>query len=236
MLGEGMRRRRGGRTPEPKPERPERPAGPRLRWGRWLLGGALGVAAAFGIGYLIATAVLFPRPALAGDEITVPDLGGMTLDDARGALASAQLHLGATTSLANPTAPRGDVVAQDPLAGQRLRPGASVDVGVSTGPATVMVPDLAGLPFETASELAERIGFTVERRDELSQEPGGSVLRTEPGPGADEQAGAPLVLIVSEAPPVPDSLSLPGMAGDSFGPTPLAPDTARVQADSVYRF
>lgn len=227
MLGEGMKRRRAPKRRKGAAEQERRPRGSGMRIWRWMLGGLLGGAAAFGIGYLIAVLVLFPRPALAGDEVAVPDLTGQTLADARAALNDQDLTTGEVRGLAHPTVPRGVVVAQSPLAGQRLGPGAAVRLAVSTGPATVVVPDLTGLPFPSARELAERIGLQVARRNEISMEAApGTVLRTEPGAGDEVAAESRVTLVVSEAVPAP-------AFGDTLADSAAAVDTMGGPADTA---
>ena len=234
MLGEGMKKRRGGAR-RPKPSPTAQRSGKRLSLWRWLLGGALGMAAAFGIGYLLAIAVLFPKPALAGDEVGVPDLVGMPLQDAREEVSRRELALDTVEQLVHPEVARGVVVAQSPLGGQRLRPGAGVKLAVSAGPAASVVPDLSGLPFESARELAERVGFQVQRRDDLSESArAGTVMFSVPDAGSQIEVPAPLLLVVSLGRPAepetfdPDSALLPGETGGDD----LAPG-ARTDADDA---
>lgn len=198
-MGDSIRRRRG-RPPRAREARTGDGtvgAGAPLRWSRWILGGLGGAALAFGIGYLLAVLVLFPKPALARDEVAVPDLGGMTVDEVRSELRVSQLRIGSVRELVHPTAQPGDVVAQDPLAGQRLRPGAEVHLAVSRGRARVTVPDLSGMPADAGLELAARVGFATERVDEPTLESAGTVLRTEPAAGAQVELPARLRVVVS---------------------------------------
>ncbi|HUF13029.1 MAG TPA: PASTA domain-containing protein [Longimicrobiales bacterium] len=176
-----------------------------MRWSRWIPGGLLAIALAFGLGWLIAVTVLFPKPALARDEVAVPDLSGLTLDEAAAELAPMRLRPGDIRELVHPTAPDGEVVAQDPLPGQWLRPGAAVRLALSQGRARVTVPDLAGMPAEAAIALAQRIGFETLREDEPTLEAAGRVLRTRPAAGTQAELPADLIVVVSGgglAPPV----------------------------------
>lgn len=200
-LGDSIRRRR--RRPARERARSDDdsaeagPAGAPLRWSRWILGGLGGAALAFGVGYLLAVTVIFPKPALARDEVAVPDLGGMTVEEVRAELRSSQLRVGLVREMVHPTARPGDVVAQDPLAGQRLRPGAEVHLAVSRGRARVTVPDLSGMPADAALALAARVGFETERIDEPTIEEAGRVLRTQPAAGTQAELPARLRVVVS---------------------------------------
>src|SRR5688572_3336399 len=95
-MGDSIRRRQGGRPRAKKPAAAGRRRGagaPPLTWWRWIAGGVAGALAAFGIGYLCAVFVLFPKPALARDEVAVPELQGLTVEEARDQLAATQLEI-----------------------------------------------------------------------------------------------------------------------------------------------
>ena len=220
--GGGRGRGRGAGKPPREGTRARGRAGessPSLDWKRWILGGLGGALLAFVMGWLIAVYVLFPKPALARDEVAVPSLEGMSLEEASSALATARLDLGRVREMVHPTARRGEVIAQDPVSGQRLRPGSEVRVAVSQGRARVTVPDLVGMPADAALELARRVGFEPERMEEPTVEEAGRVLRTQPAAGERAELPARLLLVVSAgglAPPdtLPAALDSVAMPGD----------------------
>ena len=204
QMGDSIRRRSGrgsgrggGKQPGTGTRTRTGSGGPSLDWKRWILGGLGGAAFAFLLGWILATQLFFPKPALARDEVAVPDLTGLTLTEARERLADARLEIGPVREMVHPEARRGVVVAQDPVEGQRLRPGAEVGVAVSQGRARVTVPDLAGMPADAALELARRIGFEPEREDEETIEPAGTVLRTDPAAGQQAELPASILVVVS---------------------------------------
>jgi len=208
MMGDSIRRRtgRGARRGQRKQARAHtraRAGEPSLDLKRWVLAGLGGALLAFVFGWLLATQVLFPKPALARDEVAVPDLTGLDLEEARAELASLRLEVGTIRELTHPNADRGAVVAQDPIGGQRLRPGAEVRLAVSEGRPRVTVPDLAGVPVDEAMELARRVGFETERAEEPSVEPAGRVLRTRPPAGQQIELPARLTIVVSAGGIVP---------------------------------
>jgi hypothetical protein len=67
-------------------------------------------------------------------ECAVPDLRGLTLPQARSALADADCSLGRVHRVASGLVPRGRIVSQYPFPSRRLPYGAAVAVEVSTGP------------------------------------------------------------------------------------------------------
>ena len=209
MLGDSLKRRRGA---PPSLKQPKRASGsgdwwpPRLRgpftWRRWLVFAAIIGIGGYGVGYLLSTQVVFPRPETAGAGIPVPDLYDETLTQAETTLRTAGLEPGEIRRLASTSIDSGRVMAQDPVPGQQLLPGASVSLGVSAGPPELRVPPLAGLGLGTARDLLETLGFDVAVRHIRSpQFPAGVVARSEPGPGAAQALPAEVVLIVSSGPP-----------------------------------
>lgn len=202
MMGDSIRRRSGrgrGKGARPGTRTGARsgtgvPALDYRRWAMWVGGGAV---FAFLLGWLIATQILFPRPALARDEVAVPNLTGLSVEEAREQLSDARLELGRVREMVHPDARRGGVIAQDPVSGQRLRPGAQVSVAVSQGRPRVTVPELTGMPIDAALALAERIGFETEQVEEATVEEAGRVLRTNPAAGQSADLPATLVIVVS---------------------------------------
>ncbi|MFZ5597425.1 MAG: Stk1 family PASTA domain-containing Ser/Thr kinase [Bacillota bacterium] len=86
-----------------------------------------------------------PEPA----NITVPDLRGLTVEDARAKLAGAGLELSSNALEQSTDYPSGRIVSQVPGAGEMVTAGSTVAVTVSNGPGpssrearvTVRVPD-----------------------------------------------------------------------------------------------
>jgi len=211
-IGDSIRRRSGHRAS--RGAGGGAPLGAAARW----LGLALLVAlVAFGTGYAVAARVLFPPPPESDAGIAVPSLVGRSADDARDELRERGLEVVEVIELPHPDRPAGVVIAQSPLAGQRLRPGGRVSLGVSSGPPRARVPDVTGLLAERAAALASMAGFQVEQRFEESELPIGTVIGIEPAPGTEVIVPAPLALIVSSGPPA--------LPEDSLAPDLAPPDT-----------
>jgi len=73
------------------------------------------------------------QPRAFDTSATVPDLSGMTLAEAEGALAVAGLAVGAVTEAFSATAAPGTVLGQSPAAGASAAPGSAVDLTVAYG-------------------------------------------------------------------------------------------------------
>lgn len=82
----------------------------------------------------IAVAPPEPSPS-PDDQTTVPNLVGMTADDAANELGNDQLQLGDQTLQNHPTIPKDRVIASTPRAGTSVPVGSEVDIVISLGPA-----------------------------------------------------------------------------------------------------
>lgn len=211
MLGDSVRRRLPKRRTAREPGEP-RAHGER-NWKRILLALAAALVVPFAIGYVVAVYVLFPPTEVSGSGTPVPDLRGRTTSEAQRELVAAGLGDLEITELPHPDADPGTVIAQSPLPGQQLRPGADVRIALSSGPARVMVPDVLGFGADRAESMLARAGFTVTRADLESPAPAGQVIRTDPGPGQPLALPASVTLIISTGPAaVPDPGAFPDSA------------------------
>ncbi len=189
------------REPPPLPE-PE-PAGRGRGWGRWLIL-AVVVAAFFGGGYLAAAQWVFPegRPADDPSLVKVPELVGLTEEEAQGRLDRIGLEYTVRSGVTHYLAPEGAVLAQDPLPGQYSRPGAPVYVSLSRGPELHVLPDVAGLSERQAVIVLERLGYDVaiDRATHTLEQ--GRAIETRPEAGTELAVPAEVMLVVSEGRPV----------------------------------
>jgi eukaryotic-like serine/threonine-protein kinase len=171
----------------------------------------------FGIGYLVATRMLFPPLPEPKNGIVVPDLTGVVITGADARLQPLGLRRGEEIRIAHPDQPEGVIVAQSPLPGQQLRTGGVVTLAVSGGLPRVDVPNVIGFDIERATNVLSQLGLTTDQRSELSERPIGTVLRSVPEPGQPQPVPSRVLLIVSAGPPPkppadstarPDSLTL----------------------------
>ncbi|HDT14335.1 MAG TPA: PASTA domain-containing protein, partial [Candidatus Aminicenantes bacterium] len=87
------------------------------------------------------SAVIFSQVLLKSEIVTVPDVTGKTITQARRELRKKDLALESKGAEANDRFERGLVVRQDPAAGSRIRVTTAVQVVTSSGSGTVEVPD-----------------------------------------------------------------------------------------------
>ncbi len=224
MLGDSVRRRRRTTRGADRAQPTDRSPGSRRLW-PWVIAALL---LPFAVGYAVAALVLFPPGAEAEGlpgGVAVPELIGSTTGDAERELADLGLTLLAAMELPHPEAEPGAIIAQDPLPGQHLRPGAGVRVAVSSGPPQARIPDVAGFPLERARELLQRLGFEVASVERPSETPTGRVIGIAPEPGSEHRLPATVTLVVSIGQPVVDDPTVVDTAAADPSALPLLEPT-----------
>ncbi|PZF90789.1 Stk1 family PASTA domain-containing Ser/Thr kinase [Micromonospora deserti] len=120
--------------------------------------------------------------------ITVPNLVGKNLAEARTALA--QLGLVAVETYKDSDKPKDEILGQSPADGAGLEKGAEVKLEVSKGPPLVVVPRVVDLPCLQAKQLLESQGFPVA----VQFNPNGTVRFQNPGENSQVPPGTQVTL------------------------------------------
>jgi len=129
----------------------------------------------------------------------VPDVRGMTVDEARAALTEVGLELGDQSQEAHQFVEEGQIISQSPEPFDEVERGTAVDVVVSTGPAIVIVPDVTCRSVEFATATLENLGLRAQVGSdappnlECPNNPD-LVAQQEPAPGTQAQPGSLVVL------------------------------------------
>jgi eukaryotic-like serine/threonine-protein kinase len=223
-LGSSMRRRRGQKDEPSWLEQVggagnggDRDAGGGSRLA--LIAAAVAVIGT-GVGWVVATRVVFPPPPPPGDLYEVPDLYDMELGEATHRLEDAGLSLGAVDQFQHPAVDSGRVMGQDPLPGQLAVPGRAVRLSVSMGAELRAIPEVGHLRGDQARTRLEESGFVVQLDSVDSDEPRGRVVSLDPPAGTHVGVPAEVRLRVSVGPPqvsMPPLLGLPeSQARDSL--------------------
>lgn len=114
------------------------------------------VVALFAVSFYVSMRMVF-----VGREVTVPDLAGMSVDDARATLNLSELFLEPTAERYDERVPMGHVQAQDPVAGATIKKNRKVRVTISLGPLAVNIPDLRGQTLRSARIALQKEGLLV---------------------------------------------------------------------------
>ncbi|GJL57657.1 MAG: hypothetical protein NPIRA03_05140 [Nitrospirales bacterium] len=137
----------------------------------------------------------------------VPDVVGMAQSAAQTAITNAGLTIGAITTASHPSVPAGNVISQDPGAGNNVAPGSAVAFVVSLGPA---VPDVVGLTQTAAQTEITNAGLTVGTVTSTNSQTVaiGRVISQTPAPGTSVNAGSAVNFVVSQGTAVPNVVGL----------------------------
>ena len=95
------------------------------------------------------------------EQVTVPDLRGMSADEAQRVLASYGLNGQQGDTVFSDDVEENRVAQQDIAVGTTAYKGDTITFHLSKGPETASVPNVQGLDFETARDRLEAAGFTV---------------------------------------------------------------------------
>jgi serine/threonine-protein kinase len=130
--------------------------------------------------------------------VGVPDVTGQPYANAASALQGQGFSVARQDI--NNSAPKGQVVAENPPAGTSVPKGSKIILSVSKGPATSQVPDVRGQAQGTAEQLVQGAGYTVALIfvdvNDPSQD--GTVIDQDPAPGTNAPQGAVVTLTVGQ--------------------------------------
>ena len=159
-----------------------------------------------GVGIRISTG---PEP------ISVPNLYGLTLDEAAAELESVGLQLGGSGQAASNEVDEGGIIAQSYAAGTAVEPGASVDVTVSSGAESVSVPDLYGSSLSEAEAALENLGLRLGGSGEAASDDVAEdgIIDQSVAAGTAVEPGARVDVTVSSG---PESARVPDVVGDNL--------------------
>jgi beta-lactam-binding protein with PASTA domain len=175
---------------------------------------AIAIIGGFLAAYLIVAFVIFPSGVIPRD-IRVPNVAGLTFDDAVRRLAERGLRGVKGEERFHAASPKGTVLEQSPEAGAHDVEGAEITLAVSIGQQTGKIPSVVGLSREDAQRRIESDGFELgDVSERPSQSPAGQVIDTRPRAGSDAPVPSPVALVVSSGPTV---VLVPDVVGRSVG-------------------
>ncbi|HEX3466897.1 MAG TPA: Stk1 family PASTA domain-containing Ser/Thr kinase [Candidatus Elarobacter sp.] len=145
--------------------------------------------------------------------IVVPDVTGATVDDARRKLAAMGLSLTVGQQAQSDTVPSNTIMSQEPDPGSNVAPSSGVTVVVSTGPATVQVPNVVGMDSDTAEQTLRGAGFDVVHAYTVdAANPTQKIALQQPDAGSPANKGSKVTIFLSVSGTVPD---VTGMTPDA---------------------
>jgi serine/threonine-protein kinase len=173
----------------------------------------ISATAGFVLAYIIVASFIFPR-RLTSSEVTVPNVVGLSYDEARRRLAELNLVTASGEQRYHASAPVGTVLEQSPEADATEPQGATITLHVSRGQRRGEVPAVVGLSREQAEQALEGAGLEVGQVNErANRAPRGQVLESRPAEGSRVPVPSPVDLTVSGG---PATVGVPDVVGESY--------------------
>ncbi|MFC9994477.1 Stk1 family PASTA domain-containing Ser/Thr kinase [Nocardia sp. NPDC127526] len=179
---------------------------------RTMLVAGLGAVAVILIGALLWMLV---GPGARPDQVAVPDLANKNAQLAQRDLERLGFSV-AVQDKADSKIAQGNVIATQPLGGSRVDKGSTITLQVSTGPAQVSVPRLAGLTQQQAEQQLKAQGLQLNpdiKREPSSAEEKDKVTSQVPGEAQKIDAGGQVTITLGSG---PEKVRVPDVVGQSI--------------------
>lgn len=163
------------------------------------------------------------------DGIEVPDLKGLTFDEAKEQLNAKDLGIKNAGTVASDQYDEGQIVSQTPDALTKAEANTTVEVTLSSGKGEVSVPSVTGMDETTAYNTLTNSGFTPVKDYAYSADVAqGNVIEQSPNAGSLAKAGDNVKIVISRGKEQAEttSVAVPGVTG-------LTEDAARSAIQNV---
>jgi len=145
-------------------------------------------------------------------QVEVPDLKGVTEDEALAAIEAAGLSPKPLPDEPSSKTPAGSVMKQNPDPGTMVDEGSTVEYVVSRGVETVKVPSVVGMSRSNAEATLQDDGFKVKVTEEYSESVDkGVVISQNPNKGLVVEKGSTVSIVVSKG---PERIKVPDVIGE----------------------
>jgi beta-lactam-binding protein with PASTA domain len=167
------------------------------------LGGQVAILAGIAAGVFGVSAYMAMRVVVFGNDVEVPRVLGVEVEQARTQLQAHELILAETGARHSPLVAAGQILSQQPPPGEKLKPGRKVKVLVSLGPEQFRAPEIVGMSVPRARLLLGqeglRLGNVAYVRSGSQRE--NMVVAQDPPPGAAVEKAGRVDLLVSQGGP-----------------------------------
>ena len=163
------------------------------------------------------------------DGIEVPDLKGLTFDEAKEQLNAKGLGIKNAGTVASDQYDEGQIVSQTPDALTKAEANTTVEVTLSSGKGEVSVPSVTGMDETTAYNTLTNSGFTPIKDYAYSADVAqGNVIEQSPNAGSLAKSGDNVKIVISRGKEQAEttSVAVPGVTG-------LTEDAARSAIQNV---
>jgi serine/threonine protein kinase len=163
--------------------------------------GPLTLLAVLLIAVIVGAIILIPKLiGSAPDQVSVPNFGTMTEQEAKAAIVDKGFVVGEVTPEPSDTVEEGIVIRSDPAFGEFVDKGASIDLVISSGKKVVTIPDLIGQNKNTAAEQLKALGLKTKFEPRKSDDAKDNVVQLSPAVGESIRVGERVTIFFSQGP------------------------------------
>lgn len=165
----------------------------RLARNRYFWGGLSLLLVVGAVVYVTVDSFLMPSYTRHGVSVTVPDVEGTPVEEARDRLADKDLRVQTQSGRFNPNVPRRQVVDQSPPPQAGVKPGRRIYLTINSGNVpSVRIPDVTGTSLREARNRIAAIGLEVGsvQADSIPSPYPQTVTRQRPEPGDSLDQGS----------------------------------------------
>lgn len=166
----------------------------------------------FGLGALIGFMVL--TKYIKTPEVTVPNVSGMTVEEAFNALSAKNLGLIRLREESNALVAPGEIVSQQPVDGASAKEKTMVGLVISSGRSRFIVPNVVNEPQDIAENKIQGAQLQVGKILPMESPtiPAGNVISQSPIGGEGRDEAVEVDLMISTGPPG-KSFNMPDLSG-----------------------
>ena len=178
-----------------------------------------GVIVALLVIFLVGNAVgIFSGPGITAtkeEKVEVPDVRGMTEEEAKDELNDKNLGMRVSGREASDKYDEGEIISQDPGDGEMVDEHTTIEVVVSTGPETktTIVPEVVKMEEAAAEKAIEDAKLVVKKDSDFSDDiEEGRVMSVSPDEGSEVEEGTEVTIVISLG-PEQKKVSVPQIVG-----------------------
>jgi len=195
----------------------------------------LALACAIPVSQLVLSAL---QQFNAPKEVAVPDLAGMSVEQATAELENYKLALKIGSEVNSDEYAAGQIVSQDPPKDMSVKEGYTITVNVSKGKEVVKdkqptVPAVTNRSVKDAEVILETYGYVLGRVDtQYSDMPKDIIIRQSPESGTAAEAGSSVSVVVSLGQAV-EYIPMPNLIGMNIDKAKQKLETSGLSLDGI---
>lgn len=193
---------------------------------------AIGIGGAIAL-ILISVGLFNMFSSSGGKDVEVPNIIGMTLDDAKSKLEDIELVL-VDAGTEKSDKPEGTIIKIDPKEGSTVKAKSKVRVIVSSGQSKVKMPDLREEDTETANKILQSLNLKIDSTtEEYSDDiPKGQIISQNPAKNTEIDTNTKISVVISKGEQVRLS-TVPSVEGLSLDEAKSKLDNSRLKVSIV---